>query len=340
LLWAVAAAASVQLAPNPLYVAVVIAVAALVVETHRVDSDRAAAFGLLLTVGVAFSLLRVVLMVLTTRGDGETIATLPQATLPTLLGGFSVGGPLSWSVLWQTAAEGLVVVGVMAVFGAFNTVASHHELLQAAPRAFHEPGVVVTVGLAFIPSTVAAVGTVREADQARTGGRVVRRGRLVRLVLPVLETGMERAVGLAESMDARGFGRGRPTGPQRAAGWFGLVTLLGLGGSLVALIGSRPGIAAVSVAVGVGALVAAVTLASRGSGTTRYRVRSMGRVDWSVLAVTAMAPVGLAVLAAVGDESLRWTVSFPVVFPAFHPGPVAVLALLAVPALVPRRGLR
>ena len=37
-LWALAAAASVQLAPSPLYVALVIAVAFLVVTAHRIDS--------------------------------------------------------------------------------------------------------------------------------------------------------------------------------------------------------------------------------------------------------------------------------------------------------------
>ncbi|MFQ5468589.1 MAG: hypothetical protein ACE5DS_10725, partial [Kiloniellaceae bacterium] len=40
------------------------------------------------------------------------------------------------------------------------------------------------------------VRDVREADRARTGGVRVRRGRILRSVLPTLETGMERALRL------------------------------------------------------------------------------------------------------------------------------------------------
>ena len=107
----------------------------------------------------------------------------------------------------QSLAEGFAIVGVMGVFGAFNSVVSHSELVQSTPRAFYEVGLVVVVGLAFVPSTLAAIHDVREADRARTGGRVVRRGRLLRQIVPVLELGLERAVTLAESMDARGFAR-------------------------------------------------------------------------------------------------------------------------------------
>ena len=75
------------------------------------------------------------------------------------------------------------------------------------PRAFFELGLVIVVALAFVPSTLAAIHDVRDADRARTGGKVVRRGRLLRQVVPVLELGLERAVTLAESMDSRGFAR-------------------------------------------------------------------------------------------------------------------------------------
>ena len=51
---------------------------------------------------------------------------------------------------------------------------------------------------------------VREAQQLR-GIQVPRWRSLPALVVPVLETGMEDAVTLAESMDARGHGRGRRT---------------------------------------------------------------------------------------------------------------------------------
>jgi energy-coupling factor transport system permease protein len=335
LIWAVAVAASIQIAPNPLYVALAIAVVALVTETHRHESRIARALPVLLVVGVAFSLLRVLLLLLTTHVGGTAFVTVPEATLPRLLGGFTVGGPLEWPVLWQAAAEGFVVIGVMAAFGAFNALASHHELVQRLPRAFHEAGVVMTVALAFVPSTLVAVGQVREADRARTGGRPIRRGRLVRLVVPVLETGLERAVLLAESMDARGFGRSRAGRRHIIAGWLGLVGLLALCGAMVALVGRSSVVALGCLLGGAAALVGALALAGADERFTRYRVRPLTGLDAIVIAVVAAAPVGLALCSAAGESTLRWVVGLEPTLPEFGPVPALCLLLLATPALVP-----
>jgi energy-coupling factor transport system permease protein len=334
MLWAVAVAGSIQLAPNPCYVALAIAVVVLVVETHRRESVLARALPVLLAVGIAFSGLRVLLLLLTTHVGGESFVTLPEATLPRLLGGFTVGGQLEWPVLWQAASEGFVMIGVIAAFAGFNALASHHELVQRLPRAFHEAGVVLTVALAFVPSTLAAVEQVREADRARTGGRLVRRGRLVRLIIPVLETGMERAVGLAESMDARGFGRGAPGRRQVVSGWLGLTGLVALCGAMVALVGRASGVALACLLAGTAALAAALVLAGADERITRYRVRPLQRIDGAVLAVVTLAPIGLALCAAADLGELRWVVGLRPVLPGFHPLPAALLLLLAAPALV------
>ena len=96
-------------------------------------------------------------------------------------------------MLAQAVADAVPVIGIMAAFGAFNSVVAHHELLRSAPRAFHEPALVVTVAITLVPATMRAFQDTREADQARAG-RAGRRGRITRTLLPVLETGMERAV--------------------------------------------------------------------------------------------------------------------------------------------------
>ena len=332
LLWALAAAASVQLAPNPLYVALVVVISALVVEAHAAQGPLAGAFPVLVLAGIAFALLRLVLTVATTHGGTDVLFRLPEATLPSLLGGFTVGGTVEASVVARAAAEGWAIVGILAAFGAFNAVVSHYELVHAAPRAFYEVGLAITVALAFVPSTIAAVGAVREADRARTGGRVVRRGRLLRQIVPVLETGMERAVGLAESMDSRGFGH-RPASRQDAvAGWLSLAALVALGGSFVALIARAAAPAAVLAAVGGAGVVGAIALASRSTGRVRYRRRRLSPTDWLVAAVAWLAPLTLIALAAADDASLVWP--GPVVgVPALNIVALVGLAALAVPVL-------
>ncbi|MGI8686697.1 MAG: hypothetical protein ACR2MO_16680 [Acidimicrobiales bacterium] len=331
LVWALAAAASVELAPSPVYVAVVVAVAFLVVAAHGVDTPLARAFPLLLAVGVSFAVVRVLLTAATTHGVGDAWFSTPHFTLPRLLGGFQVGGPIEPVVVLQAAAESFAVVGIMAVFGAFNAVVSHHELVQSAPRAFYETGLILTVAVAFVPATVATVARVREADRARTGGRVVRRGRLLRLAVPILESALDRALLLAESMDARGFAAAGATGADRVAAWCVLAGLAGMGGAFVALV-ARARVPALALGgLAVVAVAAAVVVSSRQVTRVSYRPRRMTRRDWALVACSLVAPAGLAVLALAGDDTLTWTAS-PLRLPDFSPLAAAALVALTVPA--------
>jgi len=224
----------------------------------------------------------------------------------------------------------------MGVFGAFNSVVSHSELVQSTPRAFYEIGLVVVVGLAFVPATLSAIHDVREADRARTGGRVVRRGRLLRQVVPVLELGLERAVTLAESMDARGFARAGSSPRDRIAGWCGVASLLALGGAFVALIGQSDAVASVLGLTGAGGLAMAILLASSGTQRVRYRPRRMGAADWLMAGAVLLAPIAMASTSFAGDSSLVWFAN-PLAWPALHPLPALALLPLLAPALVPAR---
>jgi energy-coupling factor transporter transmembrane protein EcfT len=325
----VAGTTAIQIAPNPLYVFVVIAVAWVVVSAHGRQGPFARAFPWLIGAAAVFGVLRVVLTAATTHGGSDVLFTTPSFTLPEVLGGFAVGGTIETPVVVYAAAEGLVIVGIVAVFAAFNAVVSHYELVKTAPRAFHELGLVVVVALAFVPSIITAVHDVGEADRARTGGRVVRRGRLLRRLVPVLETGLERAITLSESLDSRGFAHRGPSARERSAGWFGALALLSLGGAFVALIASAGTIAALLGIAGVVGLAVAIMLVSGASNRVRYRTRRITRSDWICIAVVSAAPVLIGVISLVGDSSLRWPVD-PLRWPAVHVLPVlALLALLA-----------
>ena len=336
LVWAIAVMVSLQLGRNPYLIAVTLAIVWWIVETHRRPGAMARAFPVLVGLAVAFALLRIVLIGVTSPGDGgaDTLVTLPSVTVPGLLGGFTLGGAVSSSVVLQTTVDSLVWIGIMAGFGAFNAVASHHELLGSAPRAFHEPGLVLTVALAFVPSTIDAAVAAREADRARTGGQGAGPGRTVRLALPVLETGLERAVSLAESMDSRGYGRDRASGVERWAAALSLTALLALAGSVIALVGEAGAAAGALAGAGTGALVGAVLLGGR-SAPTRYRPRRLTRTDAAVMAAVLAAPVVLGACTALGVDGLVWNPSVlprrPPVLPVL---PALALTGLAVPALI------
>jgi energy-coupling factor transport system permease protein len=330
LAWAIAAAACVQLAPSPVYVTLVIGICWLVVEAHAPEGPYRRAFPALIALGVAFGMFRVAIAVLTTHNGIDVWFTLPHFTMPDILGGFTVGGTVESAVVLQALASSFTVVGMMAVFGAANALWSHYELVQSTPRAFHELGVVVTVALAFVPATIESVRAVRDADLARTGGHPVRRGRLLRSVVPVLERGLERAVALSESMDARGFGIRGPERAEAEAGWCALLALLALAGAFLAAIGRATTAASVLVVVGIVALGLGVWRGSRGAPRQHYRRRRLAAADWGLIAAVAVAPVVLSIVSAVGNDTLAWFAS-PLRWPRFDP----VVALALVPLLAP-----
>ncbi len=334
--WALASAGCIQLAPSPVYTVIVVAIAWLMVSTHGLDLPFARAFGLLVGIAAFFAVFRVVLTAATTHGSEDLLFTTPSFRMPEILGGFDVGGAVSAPIVLRALSEGLVIVAIIAVFAAFNAVVSHFELVQTIPRAFYELGLVVVVALAFVPSTIAAIHDVREADRARTGGRVVRRGRLVRQVVPVLERGLEQAVTLAESLDSRGFAHGGATSRERGAGWTGLGALMALGAAFVALVARERTVALALAGLGAAGMVLAIRFASVTTRRIRYRPRHITTIDRCCIVGTLLAPALLSVLALTGEQSLTWTPS-PLTWPALHALPVLALTPLLLPLVRQRR---
>jgi energy-coupling factor transport system permease protein len=183
IVWATCAGIVAFTTTNPFYLATLVGVAWFVYASRRVPGPTARSFRTFAIAGLVAMVLRTALVFLGTVDAGNvTYAFLEGARLATLL----------------------------VVFGVFNSVTDPFGVVRLAPRRFHEPALAAALALAIAPRTIAAAGRVREAQLMR-GIRVARWRTLPALAVPVLTTGMEDAVTLAESMDARGHGRGRRT---------------------------------------------------------------------------------------------------------------------------------
>ena len=180
LVWTVCASLIAISTTNPFYLLPLFAVCLLIYATHRRPGPAASTFRVFVLFGLFALATRTVLVVF---------------------------GPVTSETIAAAALEGLRLAVLLCVYGALNSVTDPYRFLRLAPRRFHEPALAAALALTIAPRTVEAVGQVKEAQRLR-GITVARWRTLPALAVPVLETGMEQAVTLAESMDARGHGRG------------------------------------------------------------------------------------------------------------------------------------
>jgi energy-coupling factor transport system permease protein len=205
--WAVAAGVAALLTRNPLYLTL-IALAAGVVWTaqrHAAQTPLVAGRGLarLALTALTFS---VVLNMLFSHSGRTVLIRLP-AVLP------YIGGPITLEAAVYGLTTGLAILALLLVALAFNAAVDPAQMLRYLPGFLYSAGLVVSIALTFAPQTKRALDEIREAQQVR-GHRPRGLRDLPPLVVPLVTTGLENAIGLAEAMAARGFGH---TAPQSAA---------------------------------------------------------------------------------------------------------------------------
>lgn len=239
--WAAGAALVAFVTTNPVYLVLLVAVCWFVYAGCHVPGPSARSFRLFLIAAIVAVALRTTLVFL---------------------------GTVNAEHVTESFLEGLRLGTLLIVFGTFNAVTDPVGLVRLTPRRFHEPALAAALALAITPRTVESVASVREAQRLR--GLPARGLRtLPALAVPVLERGMEEAVTLAESMDARGHGRGRRSRyrPQRWTPAAAAVAASALAIGTVFLTGSlrgdptlHPGFAPLAVPA-VSALLLAATFA-------------------------------------------------------------------------------
>lgn len=324
--WAAAAGGIVLTLSNPALI--VLAALAAATVAMLVARDRGP-FALMIKLGLIAMIARTILFALTGHPAGQILFTVPQVRLPVLLGGFTLGGPIAAPVVAHSAIEGARLMALLACAGVFLSVVDATRLMRLVPRFLFEAGLIVAIGIAFVPSLVRTTRDVRDARRLR--GERIRGLRALSLAVPVLSATLERAVTVAESMSARGYGRGA-FGPGRdrrmhAASIAGVALMSG--GAIVATVANAWAGTAAAVA---GAALLGWTLARRSAGSVRTRYRR-DQVRTHELAVIAIAFASLAV-ALLMRNAWRYDAYPAVTMPAMPVGGLGVVALIAAPVVV------
>jgi energy-coupling factor transport system permease protein len=210
LLWLGAAALPVMLSQNPLYLSIVCVAAGIVYAVIRQRSPLAQSWGSFLKLGLTLIILTAPFNALIVHAGRLVLFTLPRAWP-------LVGGPITVEAAIFGATKALSLFTLLLLFTVFNCTVDQARLLRWTPAFLFEAGLVTSIALTFVPQTLCSAQEIREAQIIR-GHRFRGVRDLLPLFVPLLTSGLERAMQLAESMEARGFGGGsEPLSPRREA---------------------------------------------------------------------------------------------------------------------------
>jgi energy-coupling factor transport system permease protein len=334
LVWLAAAVLPPLTTRNPLYLGLTLLAAAVNFIALGQDSSTARGWSALVRLGALLWLLTIPFTALTNHYGDIVLFSLPDSWP-------IIGGPITLESLLYGLTGGLALIGLLLIFATFNLAVDQARLLRMAPPFVYQAGVVAAIAVAFVPQMAASWQDIREAQQVR--GHKFRGIRdLLPLIMPLLVTGLERAMQLAESMEARGFGGAvAATASQRTAGQAAI--LGGLAALGVGLAGwgfwpaQRP-LAVLLIAAGLGLIAWSFRIQGRRVRRSSYRHWVWGRIDRLVLAVSLVsALIWLAAWLLRGE----WLFYYP--YPPYSPWPTFHLALgvalmlLAVPGVLLQR---
>jgi energy-coupling factor transport system permease protein len=329
LVWLLAAALPALLTRNPMYLVLALLATWVTHVALGRHSPAAQSWDSFVRFGAALWLLTIPFTVLTVHYGAIVIFNLP-ANWPI------IGGPITLEALLFAVTGGLALLTLLLAFATFNTAVDQARLLRLTPGFLYQAGIIAAIAVAFVPQMVASWQTIREAQEVR--GHKVRGVRdLLPLIMPLLVTALERAMHLAESMEARGFGREmQPVRPARRffqqLAVLGGLCLFGVGLAGTGFWPNRGLLCGLLLAGGAILLVASFWDQGRRVQRSHYRRWYWTPVDRAVCAIGAVGVAGwLAVWLLHGTD---WLLYYP--YPPYSPWPTfePIVGLLALtPAL-------
>ena len=341
-LWLAAATLATLSTRNPLYLVIILLAAGFVFAVLlRRDAGPAAGSAAaarsslwkpVVRLALFLGLFTLLFNALTVHFGDRILFTLPA-------GWPVIGGPVTLEAVLYGVSTALSFVALILVFTVFNSAVGTHNVLRMVPAFAYHAGVALTIALSFIPQTLVAWQELREAQRLR-GVRVRGLADVQPLMVSLLAIGLDRAIQLAESMDARGFGGVAAPAPARerrllSAGTI-LALLLLLTGLLLRTFRLDRGWGGL-VLMAAGALVLAVVFRRQGRRIhrTHYRRWLWRQHDTLVAGGSAVLLVALVALGIALPDALFYYPYPPYpLIPSFQPLLGLLYAVILLPALL------
>ena len=332
LLWTLGVALPVLLIRNPFYLAIVGLASVLVYTAAGQGSDQARSWRALLKLGALMWLVAVPLNALMVHQGRLVLFTLP-AHWPL------VGGAITFEAMAYGFVAGFGLWVLLLVFATFNVCVDASDLLRLAPPFLYQAGVVTSIALTFMPQMLSSAREIREAQRIR-GHRFRGWRSLLPLFVPLMTTGLEHAIELAESMEARGFGGELSALTPRQTNRLRLMMLTALAAALAGLFlqtyyRRQPAVGLALLAAAAIALITCLVVLGRHVRRSRFRRAGWTRDDALVAGSGLLVAVAVLVVRALEPLSLVYYPYPPyALLPPFDPLLGALLALTALPGVV------
>lgn len=239
-----------------------------------------------------------------------------------------IGGDITLEAAVFGFLNGLRLITLLSFFLAFNSIVPASQLAGLTPRALHEIGLILLIAITYIPETIGQYRRIRDA-QAIRGYRMRGWQTWHPILIPLLISGLERALNLSETMVARGYGSTTSVSmPARARAAMLAGLLLTLAGALRLVWGGLDGW--VLIAIGGLAIAGAYVDLSRLAPRTQYHYRRWSLSDtWVVIG----ALIALGIL-LVSPRSLNYSPYPDLTAPPFDTWIGVAILGLAVPVII------
>ncbi|MFQ5595329.1 MAG: ATP-binding cassette domain-containing protein, partial [Anaerolineae bacterium] len=337
LVWLTSALIAALSTRNPLYLIIIVLAATTVRVAWRGQSPTALAWGVIIRLGLMLWGVTALFDTLVAHQGVTVLFTFPS-------GWPLVGGPITLESLVYGLISGMALTALLMAFATFNGAVDHFRLLQLTPAFMSQAGLILSIAVVFVPQMMAALQDIRRAQRLR--GHKFRGMRdLLPLIVPLLGSALERAIGLAEAMEARGAGSPSPADEGRYSAARRLAVLVSVlaatGGFFATRYWPAHSIAGWAL-TGVGALVFVVVWRRAGLSRkrTRYRSLRLARSDALVISTAIVTLTIIGALALSQPDALAYSPYPQIVLPDFNPLAGIALLLLATPALRLSTGAR
>ena len=317
---------------NPYYLVLILLGVLLVSIVAPKTNAGSAGLRALLFFGIGALTLSAAVSVINGNAGSHVLFTVPGPDFPSWMGGLRLGGPMTAEGLVYNLTRGLAVLCIFVAFGVFNAAVSPIRVLRTAPAALFHAGLVVTIGLALLPSSIEDLRRIREMQALRGMSTGLRQ--LPGLVVPAVIGGLERSMRLAEAMEARGYAASNPPSPMSRMAATASAPLMLVASFVWLYLDGYRWLAASAFVLGSGALFLWSWDASRRRRTTRFHPEPFPWIDRFAALLAPLVAV-CAVAARTADlGGLAYNPFAGLRAPTFEPLGCFVALACAWPALL------